>query len=62
MSNECPIYTLYLLFQFKVMNNSTPRCRRRSKAYSIFISAAVDDIFLVGAINKVIKLVVKHVR
>ena len=47
--------TFYLLFGFKVTNNSIP-------PYSISILATVNNIFLVGAINKLIKSIVEYIR
>ena len=45
-----------------LFSNSIPPCTRQSRARSISSSAATDDIFLVGAIDKVIKPIAEHVR
>ncbi len=57
-----PLYILYLLFWFKVTNNSIPPYSRQLRARSISISATADDIFLVGAIDKIIKSIAERIR
>lgn len=55
-----PVYSS--LFYFRVTNNFIFPCSRKSRAYSISIQPMTGNIFLIRAINKVIKFVAKHVR
>ena len=54
--------TFYLLFQFKIISNSILLYSWQLKACSIFILAAADDIFFIGAIDKVIKSIAEYIR
>lgn len=57
-----PISIFYPLFQFRVTSNSTSLFSRQSRAHSISIVMTADDIFLVKAIDKIIKSVIEHIR
>ena len=61
VTSNC-IPPLSFLFHFKVTSNFIPPCIQQSKTYSIFDLVAIDDIFFVGAINKVNNPIAKHVR
>ena len=52
----------YPLFRFRVTNNSILPYSLQLRAYNISILAAVNDIFLVGAINMIIKPIIEHIR
>lgn len=56
------ICTFSLFFQFRVTSNSISLCSQQLKACSIFILIKTDNIFLVGAIDQVIKPIAKHIQ
>lgn len=56
------INIIHLPFQSRVTSNSTLSYNQKSKTCNISILSAADNIFLITAIDKVIKFVAEHVR
>lgn len=59
-SNSILLYKF--LFYFRVTSNSIPLCSQELKACYIFPLAVADNIFVIGAINKVIKLIAEYIK
>lgn len=75
---QVTICTLHSLFYFRVTSNFIPPCSlflyfrvtsnsilpgsRQLRARNFFFLVTADDIFIIGAINKVIKPILKYVR